>query len=265
MVVGLAAGILLCLPHAIYAVTSISFSDLPTSVDEKEEVGIQTILYCSGCSGDSYIRGVFYPSGSSYFGYTQNNTGSWINASGASCTEYFKIALDDLKEGSWSGVLHIKPDAENSYYNGPGEYLFKLGRYTTSCGSPTWSSEKTITITGPTPTPTALPPTATATCTPSNTPTTTPTSTPRPSATVTPTRIPTQTSVEIKSTASPEISSGTVLGIVETASSSTEYNDPMFERQKPMILVLLGTGVGLACVAVVLAVWKRVYLKRHSL
>jgi len=87
---------------------------------------------------------VFYPSGTSYFGFTQDNNGNWINAPGGNCTQYYKIAASDLRKGVWSGTLKFKPDSANALYQGPGDYLFKIGRYTNSCGTPTWSSEQLL-------------------------------------------------------------------------------------------------------------------------
>lgn len=141
------------------AATSITISGTPSTLDFQTEFTGNVSLNCSGCS-DSYLRGVFYPSGTSYFGFTQDNNGSYNNSPAASCTSYFKIAQSDLLSGTWSGTLKFKPDKDNPYYNGPGEYLFKVGRYTSSCGSPTWSTEATIAITGPTPTPTPTPTTS---------------------------------------------------------------------------------------------------------
>ena len=158
---------------------SLSVGNLPSSVDQSQEFQVDVNFSCPNCS-DSYLRGVFYPSGTSYFGYTQDNSGNWSNASGSNCTSFFKIAQTDLNQfGSWSGQLKFKLDTQSSYYNGPGEYLFKVGRYTSSCSSPLWSSEVTIAVTGPTPT---------ATPTPTSTPvtTSTPTPTSKPTATVTP-------------------------------------------------------------------------------
>ena len=144
---------------AYSATQSLSISGTPLTLDQSQEFEINVLLSCPSCSTDSYLRGVFYPSGTSYFGYTQDNFGNWSNAAGGSCTTYFKIAQSDLsKDGTWSGKLKFKPDKDNAYFNGPGEYLFKLGRYTPSCSSPSvWSSEATVAITGPSPTPTNSP------------------------------------------------------------------------------------------------------------
>lgn len=181
----------------VIAAQNLSISNSPSIIDQSQEFSINTLLSCSGCS-DSYLRGVFYPSGTSYFGYTQDNAGNWSNAPGANCTTYFKIGQSDLQGGSWSGTLKFKPDKDSAYYNGPGEYLFKVGRYTSSCNSPSvWSAETTIAITGPTPSPTPSP-------TPGSTPTPSPTPSPAPAPTVrlSATPKPSAASILVKSTGS---------------------------------------------------------------
>lgn len=168
----------------------MTISNTPASVDQSQEFSVNVALSCSGCS-DSYLRGVFYPSGTSYFGYTQDNTGNWSNSPGSACLSYYKVSQTDLVGGSWSGTLKFKADKDSTFYNGPGEYLFKVGRYTASCSSPSiWSNETTIAITGSTPTPTSGPltssPSPTDTPTPTKIPTLTPTPTTKPTNTPTP-------------------------------------------------------------------------------
>lgn len=252
---GSIALLLLSIHPFIFAATSISFTNAPLTIDQSQEFEVDVVLLCPGCSSDSYIRGVFYPSGTSYFGYTQNNAGAWVNAPGGSCTEYFKIATTDLEEGSWSGKIKVKPDIENSYYASPGEYLFKIGRYTGSCsGSPTWSSETTISISGPTPTSTATPTQA-----PTMTPI--PTHTPVPTATSTP--IPTNTPTR-KPTPSLNVASPTNVPILTPAPTETVLGaqDEKPQNNKPYIFALLCTSIGCALLAAVFIVKNKLYLKR---
>lgn len=179
--------------HAI----SISISNLPTSIDRDQETEVELFFNCAGC-GDSYMRGVFYPSGTNYFGFTKNNNDNWIGTS-ADRSLYYAITKSDLVDATWSGKLKIKPDSSDSAYIGPGEYLFKMGRYTSAGDSSAdWSNELVVRITGPTPTasPTSSP-------TPNPTPSPTPIKTPSP----TPTRTPSPSSVKTStpsSTSSPE-------------------------------------------------------------
>lgn len=241
----------LFLTTPVFAATSVSFSNAPTSVDQAQEFELDAVLTCTSCTGDSFLRGVFYPNGTSYFGYTQDTAGNWINVSGGSCTQYFKVATSDLKDGSWSGKLKVKVDAESSLFSGPGDYLFKIGRYTTSCGSPTWSSEITIAISGPTATPTPAP-TSTPTPTPgsTSTPTSTPTKIP------TPTKAPTSTPVKIP-TATPQATisaTPVVLGAIDP--TATPEAMPQNKPLNPIIMSLSFVGIGLGILSLAL-VWQK--------
>lgn len=240
----------------IFAAITVSFSGTPPSIDQAQEFEINVSLSCSSCTSDSYLRSVFYPSGTSYFGYTQNNAGNWINAPGGNCTEYFKILSSEISpEGTWSGKLKVKPDISSPSYSGPGDYLFKVGRYTTSC-STAWSPETTITITGPTPT---LTPTPTPTLPPSPVPT----STPLPSPSPTP-RPPTATPIPTKESTKTPVSTTTiqatltagVLGEMITATPAVGLNETTQRSWKPLIISLLFISAGLALLALVL-VWQK--------
>ena len=236
--------VLLTFTSKIYAM-SISISDLPNEINQSDEAETAITFSCSGC-GDSFIRGVFYPSGTNYFGLTQNNIGDWIG-SDSDRSKYFKIAKTDLIDASWSGKLSIKPDLSDSAYQGPGEYLFKVGRYTSSTDSGAdWSNELAIRITGPTNTPTSTP-TQTPTSTPVKTLTPTPTKTPTPSPTKTPTPrpSPTESPNDVVST-----DSGNVLGMeIESGSPSPipESHPPFVLENKNKIIAALFIclGVGL--------------------
>ncbi|MBI2621301.1 MAG: hypothetical protein HYW63_01475 [Candidatus Levybacteria bacterium] len=195
---------------------SLSVDSFPSSIDQSEEAEVGVTLLCSGCK-DSYLRGVFYPTGTSYFGYTQHNAGTWSNAPASGCTTFFKVEQADFIEGSWSGTLKIKPDKDSSYYKGPSEYFFKVGRYTSSCGSATWSEDVIIAISGPTPTPIPI-------------------NTPTPTKSPTPTKIPTQkktaASQEGKSptkTPTPKISLNSASS-KNTTSNPTSTNTKDFAR-----------------------------------
>lgn len=167
----------------------VNFSGLPSSVNTGEEITINVNLGCSGC-GDSYLRGVFYESGTKYFGKTLNNSNEWVSTSGDK-TVYFKVAKEEFVNASWSGQLKVKIDSDDSNLNGPKDYYFKIGRYTSSGDSSAdWSTESKVYINASTPSP-------------SPAPTTAPTSTPSPTKTSTPKPTPTKTSTP-KSTSSPE-------------------------------------------------------------
>lgn len=232
---------------------SLFISGVPSSIDQSQEFQVNVDFSCPGCTSDSYLRGAFYPSGTSYFGYTQDNNGNWSNAAGGNCTAYFKIAQTDLsKDGTWSGKLTVKPDKDSSYYTGPGEYLFKVGRYPSSCSSPLWSTETTIAITGPSSTPTPAPtntPVPTSTPVPTNTPTPKPTLTPTPKITPKP----------ISSASNSAATNEAVLG---ENSSNSQFQIPTDKPQKietfsakdntiiSKILIFIGIVFLIACVSV---------------
>jgi len=153
-------------PKTIFSAPTISTGSVSSSIVADQELTVDVVLTCSGC-GASYIRGVFfYPDSSpSYSGYTQNNSGAWINLSG-SPSSYFKV-----ESGSWNGKMKFKFDPDKP----AGDYYFKVGRYTASGTSFSQSSDVSlIVVVGPSPSPT---PTLSPTETPTSTPTTTPTPT----------------------------------------------------------------------------------------
>jgi len=223
--------------NAVFAASQLSIDNFPLTIDQQQEFEIGINFSCPGCS-DSYLRGVFYPSGNGYFGYTQDNSGNWSNTPGGNCITYFKIAKIDLtSEGSWSGKLKFKPDINSSYYSGPGEYLFKVGRYTPSCGSPSvWSQEATIAITGPTPTPTPTStpiPTPTPTSTPTNTPSPTKTPTPVPIHTPTPSLKPSASSIPSEILPTSVLGESTESGEIVSSTDALFSNENMLISSKP--------------------------------
>jgi hypothetical protein len=156
-------------PKVIISASSISTGSVPSSIVADQELTVDVVLTCSGC-GSSYIRGVFfYPdSSTSYFGYTKNNSGEWVNLSG-SPSSYFKV-----ESGSWNGQMKFKFDSDKP----AGDYYFKVGRYTASGTSFSQSSDVTlIAVAGSspslisTPGPTASPVTETPALTQTPTPT----------------------------------------------------------------------------------------------
>ena len=155
--------LLLIFPKTVFATISVSLSSVPSSINVDQEFTASLDLVCSEC-GTSYLRGVFfYPeSSNTYSGFTQNNSGNWVNVPGSQSTDYFKI-----EDGSWSGQLKFKFDSTKT----AGNYFFKVGRYTSSGNSFAQTSDKVdISVISPTPEPT---------------PTSTPTSVTTPSPTAT--------------------------------------------------------------------------------
>jgi hypothetical protein len=138
----------------ILAIT-LSLKDYPLSVEPESEFPVSATLECARCS-DSYLRAVFFPSGTNYFGFTQNNSGSWISTT-SDKTQYFLVTADQVQSGTWSGQLHVRPDIASSDYTGPGSYNFKLIRYTASGSKSAETDPVTIQIIGPSLAPTSRP------------------------------------------------------------------------------------------------------------
>jgi hypothetical protein len=251
---------------SICAVSLVS-SNIPSSIDQNSEFDADVLLTCKGCD-ISYVRGVFYPSGTSYFGFTQNKNGDWINVSGGNCSQYYQVVLGDFSpEGTWSGKIKVKPDVTSPLYSGPGEYLFKIARYSSGC-STTWSQESTIAITGPThtPTPTETPvptntQTPTHTVTPASTQTSTPTLRLTPSSTTTPTQKISpasggdETGDTFLITEAPS-----VLGVTQEVSTTSATGE--FLQKKILIISLALIGSGLAVLTT--AVAYRIVLKQSE-
>lgn len=182
-----------CFPQKTYAAApTISTSFSSVTVDNSFTVSVTM----SGLSDNTVyrLRLVFsQPGTSNYFGSTNNNAG-WYNGtpSPIDYSQFLSITTDG--NGAWSGDIQGKVDSTDSNFtSGSGSYDMKVGRYTASGASATWSNVLSISISAPSPTatPTATPtntPTPTTAPTPTKTPTPTPTS--KPSVTATPTITP---------------------------------------------------------------------------
>ncbi len=137
----------------------------------------------SGLSKSATYRlriAIAQPLTSNYFGSTYNGT-SWYNGtpSPINYANFLTISTDAI--GVWGGDIQGKIDSDDpNFTTGSGTYDLKIGRYTQTGSSATWSEPVSIVV--------AVPPTPT----PTNTPTPTPTSslTPTPTKTPTPTPIP---------------------------------------------------------------------------
>jgi hypothetical protein len=163
-------------PTAILAL-ELSLKDPPASVNVEESTDFKVDLACSSCS-DSYLRAVFFKDGNNYFGLTQNKAGEYIGVS-AEKAEYFLITGDEIPAGSWSGVLKVRIDTDSKYYIGPGQYNFKVIRYTKSGSKSGETDSVALNLSGPVPTATPIPPTIVPTPI-------IPTSTPKPKPTLAP-------------------------------------------------------------------------------
>lgn len=123
--------------------SSFIISNIPSQIDSTETFNASVNLSLSSKPNATfYLKGAFKKQDkTNYFGLTKVNE-SWIR-NNKSYSDHVKITTDS--QGFWSGNLEIQPDILDSGYEGAGEYIFKVGRYTES-GSLTWSNEVTIRI-----------------------------------------------------------------------------------------------------------------------
>lgn len=131
-------------PSSTYSTsTSFSISNVPSQIDSTEEFKVNINLSPPSSPNTTfYLKGAFKKADSSnYFGLTKVN-GSWIK-NNKTFSDQYKITTDG--SGNWSGNLEIMPDILDSGYEGAGDYIFKVARYTES-GSLTWSNDVSIKI-----------------------------------------------------------------------------------------------------------------------
>lgn len=117
--------------------------DAPNEINSDQEFEISVSLKIPDKSNaDFYLKGAFKKDGSSnYFGQTY--VGEWV-ANGEKYSKQLKITTDS--SGNWERKIKVKPDAEDSGFDGTDEYIFKVARYTDSGNGPTWSNELKIKI-----------------------------------------------------------------------------------------------------------------------
>lgn len=127
------------------------------SLKDQEEMTVSVNLTSLTKNAVYYLKGAFQKEGlTNYFGETLVGT-SWVKT-GASKTDQLLVTTDD--QGSWRGELKVRSDPTDSGFGGGGAYIFKIGRYTASGSSVTWSDPFPIQIESTVaPTPTSADPT----------------------------------------------------------------------------------------------------------
>lgn len=113
--------------------------DIPPEIDSDQEFEVSIALKLPDKPGSTfYLKGAFKKGDSSnYFGQTSVGN-SWIK-NNSSYSNQFKIETD--KDGIWEGKIKIRPDPDDSGFDGTGDYIFKVGKYTDAGSGPTWSNE----------------------------------------------------------------------------------------------------------------------------
>lgn len=124
--------------------SSFTISNIPSQINSDQSFSIIVNLSMpDNPLTNFYLKGAFKkPDGSNYFGLTKVS-GNWIK-NGSSYSNQYQITTDS--SGNWSGNLEIEPDNDDSGFTGSDDYIFKVGRYTSSGSGPTWSNESTIKI-----------------------------------------------------------------------------------------------------------------------
>lgn len=122
--------------------SSFTISGVPSSIDSTQTFSVAVNLNLSDNPNTKfYLKGAFKRVDSAnYFGLTKVGS-SWIK-NGASYSDQLSLTTDST--GKWSGSLEIQPDIMDSGYEGSGDYIFKVGRYTSTGSGPSWSNEVTI-------------------------------------------------------------------------------------------------------------------------
>lgn len=120
-------------------------SDAPSQINSDQSFSVSVdLILPNNPNTKFYLKGAFKKAdGSNYFGFTKV-AGSWVK-NGSSYSSQFPITTDS--SGNWSGSLEVKVDSKDSGFTGSGDYIFKMGRYTSSGSGPTWSNEVIIKIT----------------------------------------------------------------------------------------------------------------------
>lgn len=188
---------------------------------------------------------------SNYFGSTFNGT-DWYNGT-PSPIDYSKfLTITTDANGEWQGEITGKVESSDSNYNGigPGTYDLKVGRYTQSGSTATWSNVVQTSLLAPTATPIpSSTPTPIKTPTPTPTPkvpTKTPTPTLSKAATSTPTKKPT---VSKEPTEVPDPTA--VLGARDSA-DDTSSSDTESKNDETLVKGTSAEGISLGTILIIL-------------
>lgn len=124
--------------------TSFEIKDHPSEINSNQEFELQTLLLLPKNPNQTfYLKAAFKNNGSSnYFGETFSGN-EWVK-NGTTYSKQFKIQTD--ASGKWEGKIKIKPDSEDSGFDGSGDYILKAARYSDSGSGPIWSNELNIKI-----------------------------------------------------------------------------------------------------------------------
>lgn len=125
--------------------SSFAISNTPSQINSDQSFTTSVNLSLPNDPNTNfYLKGAFKKADSTnYFGLTKVS-GNWIK-NGSSYASQYLITTDS--SGNWSGNLEVQPDSKDSGFTDTGDYIFKVGRYTSTGSGPTWSNESNIKIT----------------------------------------------------------------------------------------------------------------------
>jgi len=121
-----------------------SIKEIPSEINSNSEFEVEVSLTLPGSpSQQFYLKGAFKKGESSnYFGETFTGN-DWIKNSSSASRQY---KIDTDSSGKWEGKIKIRPDSEDSGFEGSGDYFFKVARYSSSGSGPNWSNELSLKI-----------------------------------------------------------------------------------------------------------------------
>ena len=240
---------------SVYAAFDFAMSE--QSITDTGELTVSVTLDLSSSTGGNtyFLRGAFFKEGTTkYFGYTINDQQSSYNGPYSACQNLYQVTVDE--NGDWSGDFKVKADPESSYFEGSGEYLFKVGRYTSGC-SLTWADSDPVKISiiqtvFPEPSPSPTISSSTSTKTFSKSPSPSPKSSPSPTSSK-------KTNSVLGSSQSAEITRSPGAGI-SLSVSPTPSAEPKVNKSSNKIKIagaVAGSGAIVMGVSVGLYLWYK--------
>jgi len=125
--------------------SSFTISNIPSQINSDQTMNVTVSLSLHGNPNTLfYLKGAFKKTeAANYFGLTKVGP-AWVK-NGSSYSDQLSITTNS--SGAWSGNLEVEVDPFDSGYQGSGDYIFKIGRYTNNGSGPTWSNEVSVKIT----------------------------------------------------------------------------------------------------------------------
>ena len=208
------------------------------------------------------LRVAISPGTSNYFGSTYDGS-TWHMGSIAD-GNFVSITTDG--NGVWGGDIQGKIDSDDpNFTTGSGMYDLKIGRYTQTGSTATWSDPKNIEIVVPlTPTPTNSP---TPTFKPTNTPTPTVKPTNTPTVTKAISKTPTPTVTIPPSENKDVLANSTKSSVNNFEKAKTDNKKDDIQKNNnflPIIFILIGVVFLLACVIVIFYPNIKNYLNKEN-